>query len=129
MNEYDRLINRKWDSVELDTPSDENAIKGARALWRKATGKAWKGKVEIVKRSNQYTWFSRRNINNMVVNPRRPMPIHGHIKEGWPEIVHSISHMAHYHLRPKERPHSDHQLNLEAKLTTYALSDKFSKYR
>ena len=127
-SEYDRLINNKWKDAQLPEPTEKQAISGAKALWRKATGKPFHGKVEIVKRKNQYTWFKRGTYGqDMVVNPCRYS--HSHIEQGWQEIVHSIAHMAHALQRPSERPHSDYQLNLEAMLTSYALSDKFKKYR
>ena len=126
-SEYDRLINNKWLSAGLmDSgrilPSDKQAMAGCRALYRKATGRPFKGKVKIVRRKNQYTWL-RNGI--LVVNPNRPDDWD---RTGWPDMVHLMSHLCHHILRPSERPHSRAQLELEKNLTNYALSPVFEKY-
>jgi hypothetical protein len=41
---------------------------------------------------------------------------------GLREIIHSISHYAHYRLNPDEAPHSRKQLLLESRLVTYAIN-------
>ena len=127
-SEYDRLINDKWRAAGFvvggdHIPTDEQAMRGCRALYRKVMGKPWKGPVKLVRRKNQYTWI-RRGV--LVVNPNRP-DYWG--RTGWPDMVHMISHLCHRKLRPNERPHSLHQTNLETMLTSYVLSDGFSKYR
>lgn len=122
-SEYDRLINNKWQDHEHTIPTDQQAIRGCRAIYRKAMGKPWKGKVEIVRRKNQYTWI-RRGV--MYVNPNRPQWFH---KAGWHDMTHDMSHYCHARLRPNERPHSNHQTRLETTLTNYVLSDGFEKYR
>ena len=130
-SEYDRLINNKWRQAGLlysdQQPDDKTAISGCKKLYRKAFGKAFKGKWVIVNRKNQYTWWKRyTNRSVIVVNPNREDDWG---RKGWPDMVHLISHMAHAQLRPTERPHSVAQLELEKDLTNYALSDAFAKYR
>jgi len=122
-SEYDRLINDKWKAASLPIPTDEQAIRGCRALYRKAMGHAWKGPVKITRRKNQYTWI-RNSV--LVVNPNRPTHFH---RPGWHDMTHLISHLCHARLRPHDRPHSDRQTILETELVNYALSDAFAKYR
>jgi len=121
-NEYDRLINNKWKAANLPIPSDENAMRGARMIYKKAMKRPWKGKTKIVHASNMYTWIRR---GTLVVNPNRPDYWQ---RTGWADIVHLLSHWCHSELRPNERPHSRHQMELEKELTNYVLSDSFKKY-
>jgi len=108
--EYNRLVNKKW-PAEMDIPSDQEAIAGAKLLYRRATGRAFKGKVKIT-RGNRYTWTYRGELR---VNPDRP---HGHVRGGWPSIVHLISHLAH-------NAHGEKQLAIECDLTNYCLEKGF----
>tara|TARA_B110000858_G_C17776109_1_gene462332 strand:- start:295 stop:675 length:381 start_codon:yes stop_codon:yes gene_type:complete len=121
--EYDRLINNKWKAYTHTVPTDEQAIRGCRAIYRKAMRRPWKGKVEIVRRKNQYTWI-RNGV--MYVNPNRPQWFH---KAGWHDMTHTLSHYCHQRLRPYDKPHSERQTILETELTNYVLSDAFAKYR
>jgi hypothetical protein len=121
--EYDRLINDKWRGDDSGIPTDEQAMRGCRALYRKAMGRPWRGKVEIARRRNQFTWI---NSGVMVVNPKGHSHMH---RAGWHDMVHDMSHFCHSRLRPHDRPHSDRQTILEAELTNYALGDAFKRYR
>lgn len=117
--DYDRLINSKWNKAKLKRPSPEKAIRGARAIYRKAMKKPWKGRVELTS-GNRYTWI-RNGV--MYVNPNHPH------QPGWEGITHDLSHYCNHRLRPNDRPHSDAQAILEAELTRFVLSPAFEKYR
>jgi hypothetical protein len=110
---YDRLINNKWPSP-LPVPSDQEAITGAKRLYRKAMSRPWKGEVKVTS-GNRHTWIRGRT---MYVNP-----------DGWPSswrgIVHGIAHWCHYRLNPRDSNHSDKQARLERDLTNYVLANGF----
>lgn len=119
-DDYDRIINRKWAEAGNPAPPDEKAtIAGAKAIYRKAMGRAWKGKVRITS-GKRYTWIRNGTLIVNVTNPWEP---------GWRGVAHQLSHWAHYCKNPRDRPHSDRQAILEAELTNYVLSDAFAKYR
>ena len=110
---WDRLVNNKW---ERRSPvlSGEDSIYAARKLYRKAMGQAWRGEFKLTS-GNRYTWI-RRGV--FYVNPN---------KETWYLsglrcIIHDVSHICHYRLRPNHEPHSKHQAYLERDLTDYAIS-------
>jgi hypothetical protein len=111
---YDRLVNDKWPRLQ-PIPTDQEAITGAKRLYRKAMGRPWPGKVKIV-RGNRHTWI-RGGV--LCVNPNQ----YGH--NGWPDIVHGISHYCHRRLNPQDRDHSDKQAYLERDLTDYVLEKGF----
>ena len=116
---YDRLVNTKW-PTNPPTPSDQEAITGAKRLYRKAMGKPWQGKIKIV-RGNRYTWFRFQGSERvMCVNPNQTTGY-----GGWPGIVHGLSHYCHRRLNPKDRPHSNRQAYLERDLTNYVLEKGF----
>ena len=110
---YNRIVNTKWPSP-LPVPSDQEAITGAKRLYRKAMGRPWKGEVKVTS-GNRHTWIRGRT---MYVNP-----------DGWPSSwrgsVHGIAHWCHYQLNPRDSNHSDKQAYLERDLTDYALASGF----
>ena len=110
---YNRLVNAKWPSP-LPVPSDQEAITGAKRLYRKAMGRPWKGEVKVTS-GNRHTWI-RGGI--MFVNP-----------DGWPAswrgIIHGIAHWCHRRLHPRDSDHSNRQAYLERDLTDYALANGF----
>ncbi len=107
---WDRLVNSKWPTDRNLVPTDAEAIKGVKRLYRKAMGRPWRGKVEVTS-GNRHTWI-RRGV--LYVNPNR--------RRGWPGIVHSISHWAHMKKNPNDRPHSDRQAYIERDLVDYVLA-------
>ena len=113
---YDRLVNSKWPSP-LPVPTDQEAMTGAKRLYRKAMGRPWKGKIKIVS-GNRYTWFRNRTL---CVNPNQTSWGQG----SWRGIVHGLSHYCHQRLHPGDRPHSDRQARLERDLTDYVLENGF----
>lgn len=108
--EWNRLVNNKW-PAGLPKPSPQEAITGAKRLYRKAMGRPFKGKVRVTS-GRRYSWIRR---GEMIVNP----------SHGWPEIVHLLSHYFHRRLHPKHRPHSYLALEMEKNLTDYALAHGF----
>jgi len=111
---YNRLVNNKWPR-SIPVPSDQEAITGAKRLFRKAMGRAWRGKVKITS-GKRYTWI---RGNTFYVNPNDRR------NRSWPGIVHDISHWAHYRKNPNDRPHSEKQLYIERDLTDYVLANGF----
>ena len=119
---WNRVVNSKWPS-NMPVPTDQEALSGARRLYKKATGKRWTGKVKIT-RGNRHTWIrwdgdvdgSRRNqVDTLFVNPNK-------FGRGWREIVHSIAHLAHHELNYNDRPHTHKQLYIERDLTDFVLA-------
>jgi hypothetical protein len=111
---WDRLVNERW-AGQYPVLSPEASVKAAKRLYRKAMGRPWKGKVEIVS-GNRHTWV-RRGV--LIVNPDRKT-FRG--SRGLREIIHEISHYAHARLHPSDAPHSKRQAILEGKLVTYAIA-------
>lgn len=110
---WNRLVNDKW-PAGMTAPDADEAIRGARRLYRKAFGKPWRGPVRLTS-GNRHTWI-RRGV--LVVNP-----------DGWPGgwrgIVHDLSHYAHARLNPDDRPHATRQVYIERDLTDYAIRAGF----
>ena len=121
---YNRLVNDKWPRSQ-PIPTDQEAITGAKRLYRKAMGKPWPGKVKIV-RGNQHTWIRFRGYAShgfdrvLLVNPNQSTG-----SGGWRSIVHGISHYCHHRLNPGDRDHSNKQAYLERDLTDYVLEKGF----
>jgi len=112
---YDKLVNDKWPRA-YPIPTDQEAITGAKRLYRKAMGRPWPGKVKIV-RGNRHTW-SRGWV--LCVNPNQSNGF-----GGWRSIVHGISHYCHRRLNPRDKDHSSKQAYLERDLTDYVLEKGF----
>ena len=112
---YERLVNNKWPS-NAPVPTDQEALTGAKRLYKKAMGRPWRGKILIV-RGNRHTWIK---YSTFSVNPNRS---NGY--GGWKGIVHGISHYCHRRLHPGDRPHSNKQAMLERDLTDYVLEKGF----
>ena len=97
-------------------PTPEEAIKGFKILYRAATGRSFKGVIQITS-GNRNTWC-RRGI--WYVNPNERYTF-----GGWREIVHSMSHYFHARNNPHLAPHHAKQSYLERKLTEVALRRGF----
>lgn len=113
-DDWNRLVNSKY-PADMPTPTPEEAVRGARRLYRKAMGKPFRGKIKITS-GNRHTWV---RGGTLYVNPT-----YAH-RPGWPGIVHAISHLAHYRRHPGKRPHSTEQLYLERDLAEYAIKAGF----
>ena len=116
---YNRLVNDKWPR-SYPMPTDQEAITGAKRLYRKAMGRPWPGKVKIV-RGNRHTWIRFHGfVHVLLVNPNQSNGF-----GGWRSIVHGISHYCHRRLNPRDKDHSDKQAYLEHDLTDYVLENGF----
>tara|TARA_R110000744_G_scaffold83793_1_gene164112 strand:- start:371 stop:805 length:435 start_codon:yes stop_codon:yes gene_type:complete len=114
---WDRLVNNKFDGKQ-PILSEVDSLYAARKLYRKAMGKAWRGEFKLTS-GNRYTWI-RRGV--FYVNPdKREGPFANSVR-GLRAIIHDVSHICHYRLRPKDAAHSKHQAYLERDLTDYAIS-------
>ena len=112
-NEWDRLVNNKWPE-NVPIPSDQEAIRGAKMLYKRALGKPFKGNVRITT-GNRYTWIRR---GEMVVNASQGW-------NGFRGIIHLLSHYCHRRKFPHHRPHHYTELEMEADLTRYAIERGF----
>lgn len=127
-NLYDRLVNSRWPEP-CPAPTPEEAMRGAKRLYRVAMGRPWRGKVKLVS-GNRHTWIKG---GVLLVNParddtpqwareyRRKRGFEPSCYTGWQEIVHSISHYCHHRLHPDARSHNDKQAYLERDLTKYVI--------
>jgi hypothetical protein len=111
---WDRLVNSKWPH-SMPIPNEKEAIAGAKRLYKKAMGRPWRGAVKVTS-GNRHTWVRR---GTLVVNPNE---VRWNGSGGWAEIVHSISHYAHWRLNPKDAPHSSKQSYIERDLTDYVIA-------
>lgn len=121
-SEWNDLVNRKW-PAEMPIPSDQEAITGAKRLYRRAMGKPFRGKV-VATSGNRYTWIRSRVLS---VNPNRRGAWHP--KAGWPDIVHLMAHYCHSRKHPNARSHAHQELDMEADLTRYAVEHGFHEGR
>jgi hypothetical protein len=111
---WERAVNDLWEGKRPILSPDES-LAAAKKLWRHATGKAWGGKWKLVG-GNRHTW-PRHGVFG--VNPDSR---HNGSERGLRDIIHGISHYAHRRLHPKDKPHSIRQLQLEARLTKFAIA-------
>ena len=117
-SEWNRLVNRQWGSLENLVPTKQEAITGAKRLYRHIMGRPFHGDVKITS-GNRYTWV-RGNV--MSVNPDKP---HGHVSGGWPSIIHLLAHWCHHRKNPNARPHDNRELTIERHMTEYAIANGF----
>ena len=115
---YDRLVNSKWPS-QIPVPTNQEAITGAKRLYRKAMGRPWTGEVKITS-GNRDTYVRR---GTLYVNPDQSSY---ECTRSWRGIVHGLSHWCHWRLHGgNAKPHSDKQAYLERDLTDYVLGHGF----
>ncbi len=115
--DWERLVNNKWPS-HLPVPTEQEAIAGAKLLFRKGMGRSFKGKVKLTS-GNRHTWI-RRGV--LYVNPDQRC---WNGRGGWAEIVHHLAHYCQRRLYPGSKPHSSKELYLERDLTDYVLEKGF----
>lgn len=111
-SEWNRLVNNKW-PADVPKPSPQEAITGAKRLYRRGMGRPFRGKVRITS-GNRYTWV-RRGV--MYVNPE-------HGWNGFRGIIHLLAHYCHSR-KNGGRPHSYKELEMEKDLTNYAIAHGF----
>ena len=123
---WDRLVNDKWKALDgLKPPSEQEAITGAKRLYRHIMGRPFEGETIKTVTGNRHTWIMglrrSRSRQRMVINCNR-----SHDSDaGWQEIVHGLSHACHRAKNPSARPHDSQQLRIEAGMTDYAISHGF----
>ena len=93
MAKYDS-VNGQWPEGTNDgrdiIPTPEEAMSGAKRLYRVALGKPYRGTMKLTS-GRRHTWI-RRHV--FYVNPNEKRWSGSSINGGWHEIVHSISHLA-----------------------------------
>jgi hypothetical protein len=105
-------VNAAWpDNTPAPTPQE--ALSGAKRLYRLAMGRAYRGKWKLTS-GRRHTWPRR---GTFYVNPNRI----GWGFSGWKEITHSISHHAARRLHPHARPHSGQHAFLERTLAEHVV--------
>lgn len=96
-------------------PTPQEALSGARRLYRKAFGRPFKGKMKLTS-GGRYTYI-RRGV--FYVNPDQD----GHGGGGgWHEIVHGISHYACARLHPKAPGHGPQHAWIERELIEHVVN-------
>lgn len=102
---YTRVENL-W-PTQVPPLTDKEAITAFKRLWRKATGKPWRGMVRI--RSDiKYNWYRDGHFD---LNPAR----------GWNNLVHDVSHYAWLKIKPNEKSHGTGHASFEYSLRQYVL--------
>lgn len=113
IREWYERTNAEWDEAAktcggtLPIPSPDEAMRGARKLFRFATGRTIE-RCELTS-GNRYTWAYRGVLR---VNPDRCESV----GRGWQSIVHDISHYAHRRINRGTKPHCKAQALLEARM-------------
>lgn len=103
-NEWYTRVNNTWPS-EVPKPSPEEAIKGAKKLYRFAFGRTFTGTARITT-GNRYTWVRKGVLSVNAAN-------------GWDGeqgIVHLLSHYAHRRVHPGIKPHTGTHARLEIRM-------------
>lgn len=114
MNEYDRLVNRKWQSLPHETifaVDKKMAEKFVKKSWRKIMKGKFPYKIEFTS-GNRHTWVYR---NVCRINPDK----------GWKEIVHLWSH--YLGRRKRFKPHGNEHLCVERDCTDLAIAEFVGK--
>ena len=88
-------VNGAWPDGELPIPSPQEALSGAKRLYRLVMGHKWRGKWQLTS-GKRYTWPANGVYH---VNPN------GRYFGGWRDIVHLMSHQCHRRLYPRHKPH------------------------
>lgn len=114
MNEYDRLVNSKWQALsndEIHSVDPKIAERFAKKSWRRTMKKKFPYKIKLTS-GNRKTWVRSGVLN---INP----------ENGWKEIVHLWSHWIGYCKRLK--PHGNDHLRIERDLTDLAIAEFVGK--
>jgi hypothetical protein len=91
-------VNGAWPE-NLPPLGDQEAIKLVRRLYRKFMGRKCTVPIRITT-GNRLTWHRGDRFD---VNPNRTK--NGNIDQGWPDIVHLLSHYVHGRKFPHHKPH------------------------
>lgn len=104
-------VNGAWPDGDLPVPTEQEAISGAKRLYRMAMGKPWKGKWAATS-GRRHTW-PRSGVFYVNAN--------GNHFGGWRDIVHFMSHYCNYRLYPKHKPHHGSHHFLEKEMVEYVI--------
>lgn len=115
-------LNTGW-PAGMKMPSDEEAIRGARMLYRRFMGRPWTGPMRVA-RGNRRTWPKWEDGERVLVVG----PEYHHPRPGWPAIVHDLSHYVHRQ-RTSKRPHSIWQAWLEREMQLFVIAELLPKQR
>jgi hypothetical protein len=86
-----KSVNGAWPDSALPIPTDQEALSGAKRLYRLVMKRKWPGKWKITS-GRRYTY------------PRR-FVFYVNSSSGWKSLVHGLSHHCHRRLHPKHKPH------------------------
>jgi hypothetical protein len=108
-------VNGAWPEGTNDgrdiVPTPQEALAGARRLYRKAFGRPFKGKMKLTS-GRRYTYI---RCGIFYVNPNQ------NGDGGWHEIVHGISHYATARLHPRAPGHGAQHAWIERELISYVV--------
>lgn len=108
--EYYGRVNAAWAAVgPLPPPTPEEAVRGARKLYRYGMRRTWTGPVEVTS-GNRDTWV---HSGRLLVNPN-------YCGQGWKEIIHSLSHYCHNRVGT-DKPHSREHARAELRMVKTAI--------
>jgi hypothetical protein len=102
---YARL-NGLWPQT-LPALTDQEALSAAKRLYRLGVGRAFKGTFKLTS-GNRHTWVQN---GVFVVNPSK----------GWRDLVHSVSHLAHYKTHAGKSGHHWTHIAVERKFVEHVL--------
>jgi hypothetical protein len=108
---YER-VNGAWPVGDLPKPSGQEAVAGAKRLYRHFMGRAWKGKWALTSGNR----FSYPRGSTYYVNP----DFRG---EGWKQIVHFLSHAVHSRLYPQHSGHAPAHAQIERAMIDYVIEN------
>lgn len=110
ISEWYARANAQWGEDPIPVPSPEEALAGAKKLFRFETGRSIPAALTS---GNRYTWVRWQDKAwTLRVNPNRK-ELHG---GGWKALVHDLSHYLHRHGGSGDKPHSASHARLEARL-------------
>lgn len=100
-------LNAGWPEG-MEIPTDKEAINGVKRMYRAVRGFKLGRPCKVVRNRGRRTWMHR---GTMVISPLYPYP-----KQGWPAIVHDLSHFLHVRENPRAKPHDSRQARIERHL-------------
>lgn len=100
-------VNETWPAA-VPLPTDEQALRGARRLYRYMFGKTIPAELTS---GNRRTWTHQGVLRVNPGNMRQPAGY-----RGWQGICHDLSHCWHQRINPTLRPHCGAQARLEIRL-------------
>lgn len=116
-----KQLNEGWPEGMV-VPSDADAIRGVKRLFRLTAGEAWKHSVRVVHHKARRTCGQRTPRGRvLIVSPDYCYP-----KPGWPAIVHDLSHFVHHRVNPGLAPHAEEQACIELEMQRIVIEELLS---